>query len=161
MGLVPLMVSMFVLMGATFTAVYAKKLFVHEVNRKHKMEIFENIDWTQPDKIKDEDITEKSPKKQMLIQYCQKAIMPSILMIGAAASQPFYVISLHVANARHNQGQQVVQLKESATRNSYRAYFHIKRKYGFRGFFRGLLPTTLYSVIVLYDILIQQIFTDD
>ena len=46
MGLVPLMISMFVLMGATFTAVYAKKAFVQEVNRKHKMEIFEKIDWT-------------------------------------------------------------------------------------------------------------------
>ena len=86
MGLVPLMVSMFVLMGATFTAVYAKKLFINEVNRKHKLEIFEKIDWTQPDKIKDEDITEKSPRKQMLVQYCQKAIMPSILLLGAAAS---------------------------------------------------------------------------
>ena len=63
MGLTPLVVSMGILMLTSFMAVFAKKAFVTEINKKEKRDFFSKIDWTQPEKIKNEDIEGQSPEK--------------------------------------------------------------------------------------------------
>ena len=63
LGLTPLVVSMGILMLTSFMAVFAKKTFVTEINKKEKRDFFAKIDWTQPEKIKNEDIEGQSPEK--------------------------------------------------------------------------------------------------
>lgn len=101
-GLAPLMISMSILMVASFAAVFAKKIFLFEVRKQEKRDFFKSIDWTQPEKIKDEDIRNNGPDNQIIVKYLRKAICPSILLFGAVASQPFFVISMHVINTRYN-----------------------------------------------------------
>ena len=84
----------------------------------------------------------------------------NILLLGAIFSQPWYVVSMHVMNSRYNQsGGLIEEHKRSACRNSYQAYKYILRTYGTRGFYRGLLPTTLFSTIVLWDSLKLTLFS--
>mmetsp|Transcript_36723 Transcript_36723/g.48209 ORF Transcript_36723/g.48209 Transcript_36723/m.48209 type:complete len:93 (-) Transcript_36723:107-385(-) len=84
----------------------------------------------------------------------------NILLLGAIVSQPFYVISMHVMNARYNQSGSglTYEHKKAPCRNSYQAYKYILRTHGTRGFYRGLLPTTLFSTIVLWDSLKLTLF---
>ena len=96
------MISMSILMVASFAAVFAKKIFLFEVRKQEKRDFFKSIDWTQPEKIKDEDIRNNGPDNQIIVKYLRKAICPSILLFGAVASQPFFVISMHVINTRYN-----------------------------------------------------------
>ncbi len=46
LGLTPLVVSMGILMLTSFMAVFAKKAFVTEINKKEKRDFFAKIDWT-------------------------------------------------------------------------------------------------------------------
>ena len=121
------MISMTILMVASFAAVFAKKVYLYEVNKQERRDFFKSIDWTQPEKIKDEDIKNSGPDNQIIVNYLRKAICPSILLFGAVASQPFYVISMHVINTRYNNQLNAISHKESAARNSYRAFFYIRR----------------------------------
>ena len=85
-------------------------------------------------------------------------------MLGFVAAQPFSVVAAHVINARYqntNGGRYSQTLSESPTRNSFRAFRFIVRKYGVRGLFRGLLPTALFSIAVLYDSVIAQLLKED
>ena len=65
----------------------------------------------------------------MLNNYLRKSICPTIMLLGAVISQPFYVISVHVVNARFNEtnkfGTYGVAQKDAAAKNSYRAFFYI------------------------------------
>ena len=95
--------------------------------------------------------------------YLRKAIGPSIMLFGAFCSQPFYVISMHVMNTRYNDAHLGFSQthKQSAARNGLRAFSYIMRTYGIRGYWRGLLPTTLFSTIILWDVLHDKILSDD
>ena len=121
------MISMSILMVASFAAVFAKKVFFFEVRKQEKRDFFKSIDWTQPEKIKDEDIRNSGSDNQIIVKFLRQAICPSILLFGAVASQPFYVISTHVINTRYNNQLNAISHKESAARNSYRAFFYIRR----------------------------------
>lgn len=160
LGLAPQVISMGIIMATSFFAVFAKKLFVTEVNKKEKRDFFAKIDWTQPENIKDEDIQANSPQNQLRF-YARKAIAPAIWLLGSAFSQPFYVISMHVINSRYNDVGNVMTHKESACRNSYRAFYYIRRKYGMRGFMRGFMPTTLFTTIVLWDLIASTVLLDE
>ena len=77
------------------------------------------------------------------------------------ASQPFYVICLHVVNGRFNAMSVAGQeYRKNPARNSLAAFYYIRKRYGMRGFFRGLLPTALYTVIVLWDSLVAPLLSE-
>ena len=72
-----------------------------EARRKEKREFFRSIDWTQPEKVTQEEIAEKIPEQYYLNNYLQQAISPAIVLFGFIVSQPFQVIVAHVINARY------------------------------------------------------------
>jgi len=101
MGMAPVMVGAAILMGSFSAAIFANKLYMADVRMQEKREFFKSIDWTQPEKIKDEDVVSKSPERQVYY-YLRRAICPLIMLFGVLAAHPFYVISMHVVNYRYN-----------------------------------------------------------
>ena len=53
MGLAPAVVSMGILIYASFLAVLAKKTYLLEARQQERREFFKSIDWSQPEKITD------------------------------------------------------------------------------------------------------------
>ena len=56
LGLAPLMINAAILSIALYAAVFTKRTFVAELKRQERREFFETIDWTQPEKIKEDDL---------------------------------------------------------------------------------------------------------
>ena len=160
----PLLAIFTINAAACSAAIFAKSVFLVEARRQEKREFFKSIDWTKPEKVTKEEIADKLPETYYVYDYLRRGLGPAIVMLGFLASQPFSVVAAHVINARYqntNGGRYSQSLKESPTRNSFRAFHFIVRKYGFRGLFRGLLPTALFSIAVLYDSVITQLLKED
>ena len=102
LGLTPALISAGVLMAASTAAVFAKRTYVAELGRKEKQEFFQSIDWTQPEKITESGLEEKSFERKLLY-YRRKLICPSIMLLGLICSHPFNVIACHVHNYRYNE----------------------------------------------------------
>ena len=82
------------------------------------------------------------------------------MLLGALCAQPFYVVSMHVVNYRYNEPNVPNSASKVRRMSSMRAIHYIGNRYGLRGFFRGLLPTTIFSIFALWDQLIPQLFED-
>lgn len=160
LGLAPLLMSVGILTVASAAAVFVKRTYIAELQKKEKREFFQSIDWTQPEKITESDLEIKSVEQQLL-HYGRRLICPSIMLLGALCSHPFNVISCHVMNYRYNEPNLMLnQNKRVKPMNSFRAFFYIRRKYGLRGFYRGFLPSVIFTTIVLWDSLIGGILKD-
>ena len=48
-------------MLSSFAAVFAKKYYIDIESKREKQEFFSKFDWTKPQDIKQEDITQNSP----------------------------------------------------------------------------------------------------
>ena len=102
LGLAPALISASILMAASTAAVFAKRTYVAELQRKEKQEFFQSIDWTQPEKITESSLEEKSFERK-LHHYGRRLICPSIMLLGLICAHPFNVITYHVHNYRYNE----------------------------------------------------------
>ena len=70
------------------------------------------------------------------------------------------MISCHAVNYRYNEAMLGQTKQAKASWASVRAFAYVMRKYGPLGFYRGFLPSVLFTTITLWDTTIGHIIKD-
>ena len=158
LGLTPMLTHAGILMAASYTADYVKETYVAKLRRKEKQELFQSIDLTQPEKITESSLEEKSFKRK-LHHYGSRLICPSIMLLGFICAHPFNVIACHLHNYRYNVSVPLSINWDILPLDTGGIGF-IKNEYGHSGFYRGFLPSLIFTSIVLWDSTIGGKFKD-